>query len=647
MAFQASSTVYCSSAKYAAVTAWATGATIAAGALRRQSATPTVNNERVFIAIVGGTTHATTEPTWTFSRGDKIVDNASVTWQECTGNPAVNGDFTNTPNWTNGAKSSTVSQGHMIKDGAGTHLFIASIGGSAGSGAEPTWNTAAVGNTTVDNAVTWVYIGTSFANWAAPHARTQNMLSTGWGDGTVLKFYVGHDNAETQTTGINWARRGTSGANEIDILCVSTAGSMPPVAADLSTAGTVTCTGTTTLVLGGAIRICYGLQFTAGFINMNGDNSEADKNYEQCRFTLGVGATSGADINMGNNNGGRLTLVNPIFKFSNTAQFITAVTMSRIEGGSIDGAGSIPTKLFQNPTKGCHLRVQGMDLSNLLTTAAIVDAASGGNNCTYDFFDCKMNSAFIAANFFANGSSQRATFSRCSGSAQNWQFISQDDKGKLSADIKVIRTGGAIEDTQAFSWKIVTTTTANLGNPYESAPIAEYNTVINTNRTLTVAGIVNGAAVPTNAEMFMTTNYPGSATDTQATRASTRVADFLVTPASLTADSTSAWDSLATARANTTAYVLGDIIKLASNPGRIFFCTTAGTTAGSEPGGYASAVDGGSVTDNSAVFRAGCRFTMALTLSAPQPKIAGNIYVYVYAAKLSTTYFIDPFIAIT
>ena len=94
------STWYCNfgngtSTGYYAVTAWATGATIAAGALRRQLTAPAVGNERVFVAIVAGTTHATTEPTWALTRGAKTTDN-TVTWQEVTGASAVNGDLSNT-----------------------------------------------------------------------------------------------------------------------------------------------------------------------------------------------------------------------------------------------------------------------------------------------------------------------------------------------------------------------------------------------------------------------------------------------------------------------------------------------------------------------------------------------------------------------
>lgn len=58
------------------------------------------------------------------------------------------------------------------------------------------------------------------------------------------------------------------------------------------------------------------------------------------------------------------------------------------------------------------------------------------------------------------------------------------------------------------------------------------------------------------------------------------------------------------ARVNSTAVALGYGCAVATNIGLDFICTTAGTTAGSEPAGYATAVNGGTVTDGTAVFTA-------------------------------------------
>jgi hypothetical protein len=52
---------YVDSVSYAAFTAWATGVAKSAGNLIRATA-PTQGNERIFICIVAGTTHATTQP---------------------------------------------------------------------------------------------------------------------------------------------------------------------------------------------------------------------------------------------------------------------------------------------------------------------------------------------------------------------------------------------------------------------------------------------------------------------------------------------------------------------------------------------------------------------------------------------------------
>jgi hypothetical protein len=121
--FPGTNATYCSSVKYAAVTAWASGATITAGAIRRQLATPTLYNERCFVAIVGGTTGGS-EPSWTITRGGKTTDN-TVTWQETTGVPAVNGDAGSTPVWLT-VKNKSIDLGHIIKDAGGTHFFICS-----------------------------------------------------------------------------------------------------------------------------------------------------------------------------------------------------------------------------------------------------------------------------------------------------------------------------------------------------------------------------------------------------------------------------------------------------------------------------------------------------------------------------------------
>jgi hypothetical protein len=78
----------------------------------------------------------------------------------------------------------------------------------------------------------------------------------------------------------------------------------------------------------------------------------------------------------------------------------------------------------------------------------------------------------------------------------------------------------------------------------------------------------------------------------------------------------------------------------------LFVCTTAGTSASSEPGGYASAVDGGTVTDGGATFKAMWRFKQTITTGTIG--MAGLITVYPKVAKASLNgIYIDPMITLS
>jgi hypothetical protein len=152
-------------------------------------------------------------------------------------------------------------------------------------------------------------------------------------------------------------------------------------------------------------------------------------------------------------------------------------------------------------------------------------------------------------------------------------------------------------------------------------------------------GVFNGAALPNNDEVWIDMEYLGDSGDLIGQFTKGTKADVLRSGAALTAD-TSAWDGAATARQNSHAYSVGDVIAVATNPGRIFFCTaSSGNSAASEPGGYATAVDGGAVTDGSCTFRAGMRFSQTLSFT---PQIAGPVYGYVRCGKASSTYYLDP-----
>jgi hypothetical protein len=440
--------------------------------------------------------------------------------------------------------------------------------------------------------------------------------------------------------------------NSLDMVCVSTAGSTPPVSADLRTTGAVTTTGGNTLSAGiGNYRWIYGITFTTGNssnIQLTFTGDASDRFYENCTFVIPSGAGSGATMQF--SGAGRQHFKNCTFTFSNAGHSFNGSTANcEFDGCTFNGTVPTTNGLIQNGLNG-QMIFRNCDFS--AWTNATFHSGQSTTNSTFIFRDCKMPSGWSPGEVFANGvlnTCDTVIFSRCNtaGVTSQWQYWQNDQGANMQADAVVARSGGAADAGTSISWKVVTKANVTMNSSDARPPtIAEWNATTAANVTATVYGIINAAALPTNDYCFIDVDYLGNS-GTLGVRKSSRIADYLATPAAVTAD-TSDWTAgSVSARANTHAYVLGDAIKLASNPGRVFFCTTAGTSAGSEPGGYASAVDGGSVTDGTAVFRAGMRFTMAVTLTSPQPQLAGNVYAQIRFGNPSTTVYFDPALILT
>lgn len=470
-------------------------------------------------------------------------------------------------------------------------------------------------------------------------------------------FWVSEDHAETAGSSKTLTSPGTT-ASPCHVYCVDHAGTVPPVSADLRTTATITTTGAFAITFGAGYAYVNGIIFNCGSgvvstVLQIGTSTSHEWIFENCQLNkLGTTTNAGAiTLTAGANIASKIILKNTTVKFGATGDGIGNQgsnltwlnTVSAIQGATL------PTILFQaNSSRNGRVLLEGVDLSALASGKTLVDAAFAP--ISYVFKDCKLGSSVTITQVGGvSHSGAEVVATRCDSGGTNYRTEKYTYAGTQTVETTLIRTSGASDGTTGLSHKVVSTANSKWAFPFEALPIAIWNDTTASNVTVTIEGLQDprtSTSLPNNDDIWFDVEYLGASGNPQGSFKSGTKADGLATGAALTA-STQSWDSLVTARANSTAYSLGDVRKVATNTGRVFVCTTAGTSSGSEPGGYATAVDGGSVTDGTATFKAAVRFKQALTLSSPQPGQKGALYVYPKVAKASGTYYIDPLIALS
>jgi hypothetical protein len=570
--------MYVGSVEYTAVAQWAALHVYAAGAIVRQLAAPAVGSERCFRTAAGGTSGAA-EPAWVLTAGAASPTDGTVTdWTEVTGKEAYQAS----------------------------------------------------------------------AAWGAPHARLANALASGWaaaGD----KIYLSNVHAETQASLLTLTFPGTAAAPN-KVLCVDPNGAVPPGEGDLQTTASIATTGAFGQTFSGAAYI-YGVMFNVGtsgggqFFSVITLFTEIV--FVNCAIKLN-GTTSSNRIQFGSSGavGQRFRLLNTQVSFGSVLQSLALYNCRFVWENTPNAVlGSLPTNLFQQSSTPnsytVEARIRGVDLSALTTGKSLV-LGTIPTPQTFNFSNCRLGAGVAAfSGTIPSGSGVVVDLQNCddSASGKNYRTERYSYGGSQVLDAAVRRTGGATNGATAYSFKIVCASAALWQAPFEALPIAVWEPTLGSAVTLGFALLSDGAAALLNDEIWFDLEYLGAAGYPLSSLASSTKTNILSAGAVYAADSVSAWDAGVTARANTTAYSVGDRIKLASNPGRVFFCTTAGTTAGTEPAGYATAVDGGSVTDGSAVFRAGWRQFMSVTVT---PQMAGYMRAAIKAAKASVNIWVDP-----
>lgn len=485
------------------------------------------------------------------------------------------------------------------------------------------------------------------SSWTAPHARLANALATPWSTG-VTNIFVGDNHAGTISTA-NLTLL-TTGCN---IVCVNHSGSIPPVSADLRATATEGTTSTRSVALTGTGGYLYGITFTAGSGATNAQTSVGNVansstwKLESCVLAKLGTTASQTSITLGPTTAGvsvAISMRNTKVKFGNVGDGI-AVNNAYIRWTDTPSAisGSAPTSsLYGLSNNAGDVFHEGVDVSAVTVDKLIPASFTCKKN--FIFKDCKLGSGTLAGSTSQTGL-ELLDIIRSDSSGTNYRQERHLGNGTYQiVTTSTVRTGGASDGTTSLAWYI---------KGCDPIPIEMKNLRTATNITVTFYGFGVTGTLPTNADIWGDVEYLGSASSPQASYFYGGQADILAAATSHTADS-SAWDTgtVAARLNNVTSYRVGDFIKVASNTGRIFVCENqdidgmGDPNAASEPGAYATAVDGQLIIDGNVSFRAVMRFSKAITISSPQVAQTGYMYMYFHASSIFTGC-IDPKVVLT
>lgn len=470
-------------------------------------------------------------------------------------------------------------------------VFRCTASGTAGV-TEPTWATTKNG-TTSDGTITWTECTGQEADqvsgtWKAPHARKAAALAATWfSAGDTL--YTGHNHAGTTSAALSITYPGTL-ANPDRDLCVLATGTVPPVSGDLRTTATETTTGNTAINFTGCAYV-YGTIHSMGTganspTMQIGGATQTELVFDAC--AIRCASTTSPTISIGSNAnsiGARIVWNNTTYQVGSAA---TIISMSRgVEfiwknTASAITGATIPTNLFGASS------VQGstvvLDGVDLSALSAKTIVAAQTTHGLYAVKDCKLPASITINAAPTNAACKVYVIRSASGATAN-TLEKHDALGNQTTETTIVRTGGAQVNGTGVAMKIATTSAAHIHTPFESTPINVANTITATNRTVTVYGVWGGGAVPNNDDVWLEVGYLGSASTPLLSFASTRKADVLAGNAACSTDS-STW--------------------------------------------------GGSTT----------AFSITATLSAPQPQLAGDMYVTVFVGATSATLYIDPLVVL-
>jgi hypothetical protein len=530
------------------------------------------------------------------------------------------------------------------------------------SGTEPSWPlNPADGATLTDGTVTWTHVTGRESeqvsgNWKAPWRciTEAHKRSSGVND----MVYVANDHDYTSPNAVGAIIYNNAPGTHITVSVNYATASIPPTRAQWLAGAVERTTVNDNLII--ATGAWYGIRFTAGsgtgFAALTIGGSQVGVYCDTCNFEYTT-TSSSRQFNVGTTAAlGRSEMVNCQFKFADAGQnfnFGGSEVLIRDNPSSrplIEAGGVAPTTttLFTGTTAALQCTFRNVDMSSL-ASPVLIPGGPSWNSVIFE--NCKLPVG-IPQNFNTasiTGSGAMVGSDDSTGNKKN-RFYMVGIGGVWVQDTTIARVGGADDGTDKWSIRFVPTNSASANQgmsvPAKSPSVMKRILTSGSPIVCTIYGICFDTAMPTKRELALALQYIA---DSASPLGSTATTFDLSDVTTLTAD-TSDWTAgTVAARANSTSYgtVTGPFtgpkyFKVASNAGRIFYCSTSGTSAASEPGGYLTAVDGGSITDGTATIKAGWRFKLALTITPAQASVLRATLLNHQTLTETITFWFDP-----
>lgn len=328
-------------------------------------------------------------------------------------------------------------------------------------------------------------------------------------------------------------------ANPCRVLCVNHAGSVPPVAADLATTATVSTTGANNIIFTGS-----GATYCYGITFQAGDAA----NSAGIRWNGGWWSHKNCGFSLRGTALAQIATCN-LTGVKTTWDNCTAAFNSTSHSFR-PGSGIFEWKNTASAVSGATLPSVLFDSSGSgiirihgvdlsALGAGKTLVASGNSNNLNIRFEDCKLNASVTKYGAPSAPEALADFIRCDSSGTNYKFERSHYYGTEVQETTIVRTGGASDGAQAVAKKIVTTANAKFHTPFEALPIVAWNDGTSA-VTVTVYGVWGGGAVPNNDDIWIEVEYLGDASSGQASFISTAKASVLASNAATTSDS-STW----------------------------------------------------------------------------------------------------------